>query len=160
MSVAASPAKTRAVRGNRVDPPRRPVRGGIGSWELRNKDPGRHYVWAYKNSDDTGLEYYLQLGYIIETYSKDGVSTSREGTVGSPIERSGHVLMSIAAEDKASLDHYGLDGRGGMAAHEELMRVIVAPNKSSLLAEMKFSDGRPASDLMTVENQTTELGVE
>lgn len=67
---------------------------------LVNEEDGRHYCWVRNHPDDVGEYKGGVVGYRVEYRSKDGVDLkmSADGpTVGEPITKRGHVLMSCDA---------------------------------------------------------------
>jgi len=86
----------------RKDPPPRPVDRSLQKGAIKNADPSKHYVWAYKVGDG-GVAHYENLGYDVEVKRPGGVqcvSVRRTGGEGEPIEWNSNVLMSI---DKSAL---------------------------------------------------------
>ena len=126
----------------RVDPKSRTVDGDRFRIRLTNRDPGRHYVLANPNDADTGLQYFLSIGYEIETLRKDGPrfagmkALAKEGDkvtfngqvlVSCPIaeynEREEYKLSHAALVEKRSSAPGGVDGvvgpTGKPAFHEQ-----------------------------------------
>jgi hypothetical protein len=61
---AAQTHQSKKATPVRKDPPPRTYDGAI-TWNLVNKDPNRHYVWAHPDND-AGVNYYLARGYDFE----------------------------------------------------------------------------------------------
>lgn len=95
--------------GGRVDPVSRRVDGVAGWLDLVNKDPSRHYVFAYDLDSMCGRSYLASLGYKVEKLSETGVRLRNgdTGNVGDPITWRGNVLMSISKEERDAIDHDG-----------------------------------------------------
>jgi hypothetical protein len=117
--VANLPKTRSEATQTRKDPAPRPVSGlptrGI---EILNKDPGRRYVLVDKGAgggrEIICPESYMEFGWRVETWARfeglDGELLTRAqdeslrfrgapmGRPGEPIERMGHVLMSIDNE--------------------------------------------------------------
>ncbi len=107
----------------RIDPVSRTA-SGVRPWDrIRNQDPTRHYVLANPNDNDTGVAYYLGLGYEVERWRKDGPVPLVAHTLkdGDEITVKGQVLMSISNDDHLKIDEEG------RAYVDELERKMVKP---------------------------------
>ena len=90
----------------RNDPISSPA-SGMRAWEaVFNRDPGRHYVWANPNCDQSGVASYLALGYEVETYRKDGPQPKVTRTLkdGDEITVKGQVLMSCPIDHRLGIE--------------------------------------------------------
>lgn len=90
-------SRTPAAPPARKDPPPREVDRSLQQGQIRNGDPSKHYVWAYKVGLG-GVGYYENLGYDIEVKRPGGpYCTSLRKSVGdgNPIEWQDNLLMSI-----------------------------------------------------------------
>jgi hypothetical protein len=109
---AAKPRVQRTPR--RRDPQLRPNQ--FIDWTcLKNKDPGRVYVWAASDDDAFGVGYYASRGYQTEIQHEEPETVSRvqgRNKPGSPIETMGHTLMSIDYDSWK--DGYDNGGNGGL----------------------------------------------
>lgn len=87
---------------------------GIGAWtRLDNRDPTRWYVWVFKADQHQGPDYYLAVGYEVETQRPNGpkpIGGRLTRKDGETIEWRGHVLMSCSLARKAEIEAYGEDG--------------------------------------------------
>ena len=109
---------------------------------LENRDPDRHYVYAYLGDDHLGFEYYRDLGYRTETHHPDGVRPGgSSGKQDEEITFRGHVLMSIDNETREEIDRYGADGMSGLELADKIEAKISGNKSRSGLAEVE-SDGR------------------
>lgn len=104
-SIQSAPKKSPSARR---DPPPRAVDRSLQQGAIRNADPEKHYVWAYKVGVG-GVGYYENLGYDVEIRRPGGpycVSVRKGGGEAQPIEWQDNVLMSIdktvLAEDYAA----------------------------------------------------------
>ncbi len=94
----------------RVDPPSRSVDGSTNA-KITNKDPNRVYRLANPNDEETGVEYLLTEGYMVEKYRKDGprIVGGKTAAEGSAIMFRGQVLMSCPAEVEMARYQAGQD---------------------------------------------------
>lgn len=87
----------------RIDPKSRAVDGAVGC-RVKNPRPDRFYILANPNDSETGVSYYLDLGFEIERAdNKHG--TSIEGGRGSSelqnaIVRHGQILLSCPKSEQ------------------------------------------------------------
>jgi hypothetical protein len=90
----------------RVDPKSRPPSGRRPWDHVENRDPNRHYCFANPNSQDTGVDYYLSIGYEVVKYSVDGPRPKVFRTLkeGDAVTCMGQILMSIPLDEKQSMD--------------------------------------------------------
>lgn len=125
-------------------------------FDLEDRDPASHYVWAYKGDQASGSDYYLQLGYEPVLWSDGGVRPrGRRGTNGTEIERMGHVLMRISLEERQRIEEEGIDGQGGLRMVRQRQERILKQS-NSLLRDMAIR-GRDGDAILTVSNQTSNL---
>ncbi len=108
--------KKKTVR-RRIDPTPSHHDPSEGRFALINRDPDRHYVWAYINDDETGKGKYLAMRYRVEVQEPGGVRPVIGDTVqdGEEITASGHVLMSCSLERRQEIEQHGAFGEGGLA---------------------------------------------
>lgn len=94
------------MRQKRVDPKSRPPSGRRPWDQVENRDPNRHYVFANPNSQDTGVDFYLSMGYEVEKYRSDGPRPKVFRTLkdGDAITCMGQILMSCPLEEKQAMD--------------------------------------------------------
>lgn len=102
----------------------------MGQWnKVKGKDPNRHYVLANKALIGVGgSDYYVELGYLIETQRPDGPKLAGGQTTrkeGDPLEVFGHVLMSCTLERRIEIDEYGPDGQSGQAGADLVENKII-----------------------------------
>lgn len=104
----------------RIDPPQRPIDGGIPYFNVKDKDPSREYVWVYKASGaDFNVEHYEYMGWEIESYRAGGprpaimLAGKVDKLNGQVIESRGNVLMSISKERHQEIVAQGDDGNSG-----------------------------------------------
>lgn len=72
----------------RHDPPSRPVDGALNDMAvLKNQDPNRVYCLANPNDYHTGVNWMQRLGWVVETWRKDGVKV-----IGGPTQADGEAL--------------------------------------------------------------------
>jgi hypothetical protein len=124
------------------------------------RDPRRHYVLAYKADPETGLGFYLGLGYEVETWRVDGprFRGGVTGKMGEEMEMRGHVLMSIPIEQRERLEAEGPDGITGQRHIDELEKQIVKRrNTLDVLRGIAGLRGRSGDLAVRVENQTSDL---
>jgi hypothetical protein len=90
----------------RIDPVSRSASGVKPVDQIRNLDPGRHYVLANPNDEDTGVAYYLGIGYEVEKLRAGGPvpKVVRPLKDGEAVTVSGQHLMSISIEEKQARD--------------------------------------------------------
>lgn len=106
---APATATTKKKR-SRKDPRPRPAFADIN--EVRGGDRDRKYVLCYRPTVDR----YLEIGWEIEVARPGGPRLSgRTVKDGEALEYSGHVLMSMSAEDFADLQQYGHKDGGAIA---------------------------------------------
>lgn len=116
----------RNEQAKRVDPPSARFHDVTSPWaRLKNKDPGRHYVFVYKGSALMGPEYYESIGYEVEFFREGGVSPMGKNDPGSVIERRGHVLMSCTKERQREIDMFGPDGNSGQDFYNQLEKKMI-----------------------------------
>jgi hypothetical protein len=120
--------------------------------QIRNGDPEKHYVWAYKVGLG-GVGYYENLGYDIEVKRPGGpycTSLRRSVGDGSPIEWQDNLLMSI---DKTEL-----------AAQEAIAQLEVDQMERRILSPSSVVDGlrgiqgtrgRANNAAIALENETS-----
>lgn len=87
----------------RQDPVSRPVDGAGPDSHWANLSPDRHYVEVPAKADYHGVDYYLALGYEVETHRPGGDGPKPRGTYragdGSELTRRGCILMSCPREE-------------------------------------------------------------
>lgn len=120
----------------RIDPPQRPIDGGIPYFNVKDKNPDREYIWVYKAAgQDFNVEHYEYLGWEIECYRADGPRPAImtvgkvEKLNGQPIEVRGNVLMSIAKERHEEIVEHGDDGISGQKAADVMERRLLDRTK-------------------------------
>lgn len=98
MSSTSNVIKSSRGPAVRKDPAPRPVDRSLQQGAIKNADPSKHYVWAYKVGLG-GIGYYENLGYDVEYKRPGGVHcvSLRKGLEGEgkPIEWQDNILMSI-----------------------------------------------------------------
>lgn len=126
-------AQKKAVR---IDPPQRPLDGGIPYFNVKDKDPEREYVWVYKAAGaDFNVEHYEYMGWEIETYRAGGprpaimLSGKAEKLNGQVIESRGNVLMSIAKTRHEEIVEQGDDGVSGQKMADVMERRLLDRTK-------------------------------
>lgn len=107
--MGAIKAKTsRAAKAVRDDLPCELDNGTDPYWELLNRDPEKHYVWANEYEKDFGsVDYYEAKGYEMVTYQGPDMTRPLIGkakALGEPIRRQGHVLVMIDLAAKHRMD--------------------------------------------------------
>ena len=119
----------------RIDPKPRPIDGGIPFFNVKDKEPGRFYIWVYKAAPgaDFGVEHYSYLGYELERYRDGGpspvISLLGEDLNGKVIEMRGHVLMSCSKERHEEIEQVGIDGVSGQKVADERDDRMIDKNK-------------------------------
>lgn len=90
----------------RHDPPSRPADGYRPLDLIRNRDPGRHYVFANPNDEETGVNAYLAQGYQLERKRPDGPRLVGGDGVseGDVITRMGAQLVSIDMSERKAAE--------------------------------------------------------
>lgn len=88
--------------------------------DKESKDPKRRYKLCWKAGEGgLSIEYFEYVGWEVETYRDGGPRflLQRKGDVkaGHPMERMGHVLMSIPLELFEQIEEHGALGIGGLA---------------------------------------------
>lgn len=97
-----------AAKKRRIDPEPESVLSDDDIGQVINKDPGKHYVWAYKVGPAIGN--YENQGYDIELVSKDGprpLAQRKSKVADTPVEWNDCVLMSCSLEDKEAIEARG-----------------------------------------------------
>jgi hypothetical protein len=98
-----------AAKKRRVDPePEHPSHFDEDIGQVLNKDPNRHYVWAYKVGPAIGN--YENLGYDIELHRPDGprsMTQRKTKAADTPVEWNDCVLMSCLLSEKEERDAAG-----------------------------------------------------
>ena len=120
MAATTATTKSATAAPLRKDPVRRHVDGSKGAMRLRNQDPSRVYVYAYRADQLTGEQYYADMGYQLEVWPGQSETDKvrpwgGQGIAGEPIEQRGHVLMSISKELHTQITQEGTDDCGGQA---------------------------------------------
>lgn len=137
----------------RKDPPTRPVDRSIQQGSIKNADPSKHYVWAYKVGVG-GVGYYENLGYDVEVKRPGGVHcvSLRKGMVGEgqPIEWQDNVLMSI---DKSVLAEQEALAQQDVDALER--RILSPGGVVDGLRGINGTRGRDNSAAISLENETS-----
>lgn len=95
-----SPGVNLAAKRKRIDPVLESYDADEDIGLVVNKDPGRHYVWAYKVGNAIGQ--YEAKGYDIETHRPDGprakMTPKKRIVDDAPVEWNDNVLMSCPLE--------------------------------------------------------------
>jgi len=111
----------------RIDPPSRPLDGGIPYFNVKDKDPTREYVWVYKAAGaDFNVEHYEYLGWEVECYRTGGprpaimLAGKADKLNGQVIESRGNVLMSIAKDRHQEIIEQGDDGQSGQKRADQM----------------------------------------
>lgn len=88
----------------RHDPPSTAADGYRPFDRLQGFDPNRHYVYANPNDEQTGVDFYLSLGYELERYRPDGPRPigGKDAKDGEIITRLGQHLVSCPMEDRTA----------------------------------------------------------
>jgi hypothetical protein len=151
------PAKAR-VTPPRTDPRRRHIDGTARWMRLDRKTVPADRKLVFVNKDDPhgGVQYYLSLGYQVETWRKDGIRVAAipPGPEGTEIQHNGQVLMSIDLEAAALIDKEGPDGNTGSDLLDERDRRIVS--KRNVNDEMRGLHAR----WMSFANESSPLELE
>lgn len=119
-----------AAARKRHDPPSREADGRTSWDEILNKDPNRHYALVDPNDRFSGLNRYLQRGYIVEQRRADGPRVAGEWQPqgdGSEVRSGDLVLVSRP-----------------MSVHEAEARALAKPSEvveKQILKEENVSDG-------------------
>lgn len=139
------PATTAAKAPKRIDPPIRPVDGAAPYFAVRNKDPNRKYVFVPKSATEYGVDHYNYLGYVVETYQKDGpyLAMGKKKADGTEIEARGQVLMSVELERWEQIQEYGEDGISGQRAADEQQKRMLNSGKAvnDLMRGIRYRSG-------------------
>jgi hypothetical protein len=143
------------ARPTRKDPRRRPHTGAIPWLDLEGRDPNRHYVGVKAQregqDEDTLVAEYEARGYRIEKAGQGGLKFkfNHQTPVGKPLQRQGHVIMSIGADEKAVLDEFGENGNTGMELAREIEALIYdnggRGQGKSVARESGVTEGRPSA---------------
>ena len=138
----------------RKDPAPRPVDRRLQQGAIKNADPSKHYVWAYKVGLG-GVGYYENLGYDVEVKRPGGVHcvSLRKGQVGEgqPIEWQDNVLMSI---DKSALAEQEAAAQLEVDALER--RILSPGGVVDGLRGISGTRARDNSAAISMVNETTE----
>lgn len=138
----------------RKDPPQRPVDRSLQQGGIKNADPSKHYVWAYKVGLG-GVGYYENLGYDVEVKRPGGVHcvSLRKGQVGEgqPIEWQDNVLMSI---DKSALAEQEALAQADVDALER--RILSPGGVVDGLRGISGTRARDGSAAISMVNETSE----
>lgn len=123
--------------------------------QFKGLDPNRHYVAVYKAAIEGGIGEYEDMGYIVETARPDGprsISQRKERGMNEPIEYRGHVLMSIALEEKQAME-------AGAQAEADAVerRIIRRDGMKDLMRGISGVRGRSGNPTLGVENETEAL---
>lgn len=112
---------------------------------IHNKDPKRFYLLVYKADQNQGVEYREFQGYTVVIGTKGGPRWAMGATPeNQPLERLGHVLMSISAADHARLEEHGAFGGGGRAEARAMEDMIFSRRgaiDNDLPADLEGADG-------------------
>lgn len=126
-------AQKKAVR---IDPPQRPLDGGIPYFNVKDKDPDREYVWVYKAAGaDFNVEHYEYMGWEVECYREGGprpaimLAGKAQKLNGQVIESRGNVLMSIAKTRHEEIVENGDDGVSGQKMADVMERRLLDRTK-------------------------------
>lgn|GEM_PF-1891545 len=137
----------------RKDPAPRPVDRRLQQGAIKNADPSKHYVWAYKVGVG-GVGYYENLGYDIEVKRPGGVHcvSLRKGQVGEgqPIEWQDNLLMSI---DKTALAEQEAEAQLEVDALER--RILSPGGVTDGLRGINGTRGRGNLPAISLENETS-----
>lgn len=142
----------------RKDPAKARVDRSLQMGGIKNNDPSKKYVWAYKASQYGGVGYYENLGYDIEVVRDGGpycVSVRKNIANGSPIEWMDNVLMSISLADIAEIEAEGQRDADDMDA-----RILSKSSVVDGLRGISGIRGRDHSPVMSLENGTSGPQVE
>lgn len=115
-------------KGKRKDPQSRHIDGGANWTKLRGRDPSLHYVLAYEGDQDTGAQYYADMGYKEVEYDEEGVQFGAgrvENVKGASMRMKGHVLMALPKADHDEIVQYGDDGQTGQEMADEIDKKIL-----------------------------------
>lgn len=151
-----APAPKKQKR-SRKDPRPRPAYADIN--QVRGGDRDRKYVLVYRPT----VERYLEIGYEIEVSRPGGPKLSgRTVKDGEPLEYSGHVLMSMSAEDFADLQQYGHKDGGAIAGlgqeHADAVEKAIISQTSARRDALRGIGG--GDRYFRIENETTGTTVE
>lgn len=128
-----SKAQKKSVR---IDPPQRPLDGGIPYFNVKDKSPDREYIWVYKAAGaDFNVEHYEYLGWEVECYREGGprpaimLAGKAAKLNGQVIESRGNVLMSISKERHQEIMELGYDSGSGQKGADAMERRLLDRTK-------------------------------
>lgn len=135
----------------------------VAQGAIKNADPNKHYVWAYKVGEAVG--YYENLGYEIETVRADGprATTARKKAAadGQPVEWFGNVLMSLPKESNDDVIGHDEMIAGQQAEVDQLeARILSKGGGVDSLRGIQGVRGRDGSPVLGFENKTSGPQVE
>lgn len=122
----ARKARIATRKSTRKDPVARHIDDSPEWLKLQNKDDNLRYIAAYDGCQETGTQYYRDLGYHEVEAEKDGVrwgGTSAGGT--GQLNSHGHTLMAISKEDYDEIVAYGEGGNTGQVRADEVDKKIL-----------------------------------
>ena len=121
---------------------------------VKNQDPDRKYVLVNASSVQMGIDFYEELGYVIERDREGGprIMSGRGQKPGEPIQHLGSTLMSIEAAKAEDYRVNGGPGAGlGLAFAEKRDRSVrprkgVAPTIEGFRAD-KYMTARDVGEV-------------
>lgn len=124
-------ASTKSRQSEVRNDPKPRYAGAPPVFQLKNRDPGKHYVWVAlaTPAEGQGVEYYTHIGYDVERWGADAAQPlvkPRDAKDGDEISVRGQVLMSTTTERYEEIVRTGVDGEGGLAwaaKNEKAMRL-------------------------------------
>ena len=143
-----SVVKQAAAVAARQDPAPRPL-AGVGN-EMRGRDPSRWYVLVNTNAVTHGVEFYEELGYMVERQREGGprIRAGRTSKDGEAVMFQGHVMMSIPLETANRLAYEGSDLGGLGTKHWDELEKRLLDKRFSPLGRM------PGSEYMRTINRS------
>jgi hypothetical protein len=141
LAVAQKPRKASARR----DPPPSALSYDDDCGQLKNADPNKHYVWAYKVGNQVGA--YENRGYDIELNRPDGPRAAvqrKDKKIDAPVEWNDCILMSV---DLAIHEEIVAAGQRKVDAIERrLIDQEGAPDESRGIGRNRY--GRPIVEMV------------
>lgn len=148
-ALEAAPGKKARTR---KDPRPRPAYADVN--EVRGGDSTRKYVLCYRPT----VERYLEIGWEVEVARPGGPRLSGKTVKeGEPLEYSGHVLMSMSAENFSDLQQYGhIDGGAVAGSGQEYADRLEQAIISQTSARRDALRGIHGADrYFRIQNETT-----
>jgi hypothetical protein len=155
VSAIGQPQNEAPVESPRPDPETGDLMGPASLMDLEGKDPGKHYVFVSRNRQ--ALAEYKRMGYRAETGREGGVSIAgEESEAGKEIECMDHVLMSVSAARRESIEQNGAFGASGQKYVDKVEKAII--DKKNISDHFRGSMPRRGQrDYFKLQNETTSL---